>query len=219
MARVADSLLKEWSNNETVNATDYNREREILKVAINDNFDRATENNSQLARHIASDDHDERYYTKDQINANFAGDGDIVYEVFTITSVNEEEGTFAYTDTDGAGHVGETNSLGHQIFTLQKGEVHNSARIEAFIDDTLHRSVVSGGLDVIDSKTIALTAPEIEGAEVTFKYYKQVRITGTHKTMHENDGEDEVRGLLNISATEPTKAFAGKLWGKVIDNG
>ncbi len=218
MSKIDKASIHDFKNGEKVLEDHLDRNFELIRAANNDNFERITNNNSQLSRHIKSDDHDERYYTKDQINANFAGDGDIVYEVFTVTSVNEEEGVFTYTDKSGASHAGELTNLGHQVFTLQEGAVHNSSRIEAFVDDTLHRSVVSGGLELLDEHTVVLTEPETEGAEITFKYYKQVRITGTHRTMHENDGEDEIKGLINISETEPSKKFAGKIWGKVISS-
>jgi hypothetical protein len=219
MANIPDSLLKNWQQDEVVNASDYNKEREILKVAINDNFKRNQENNSQLSRHIASDDHDIRYYTKEQINANFSGDGDLLYEVFTITASDNGDGTFTYTDKEGLAQTGELTPEGYQVFTLNQGEVKNENRIEAFIDDTLHRSVISGGLKYISEHQIALTEPEEEGAEITFRYFEQVPINGSHKSSHENNGPDEIKGLLNLSETEPSRTFAGKLWGKVITNG
>lgn len=40
MARIGDGLLKEWLDGMVVKSTEYKQEREILRAAINDNYDR-----------------------------------------------------------------------------------------------------------------------------------------------------------------------------------
>jgi hypothetical protein len=43
MARVAEGTLKNWQDTEVVHAYDYKMEREVLRVAINDNYDKLLE--------------------------------------------------------------------------------------------------------------------------------------------------------------------------------
>lgn len=40
MARIESTVLKNWLDGNVVTATEYKQEREILRVAINDNYDR-----------------------------------------------------------------------------------------------------------------------------------------------------------------------------------
>lgn len=40
MAKITDGTFRDWQDTETINAAEYKRERELLKVAINDNDDR-----------------------------------------------------------------------------------------------------------------------------------------------------------------------------------
>lgn len=40
MARINDGVLKEWLDGMVVKSTEYKQEREILRTAINDNYDR-----------------------------------------------------------------------------------------------------------------------------------------------------------------------------------
>lgn len=92
MGRITDVIFRNWNNGETMNEADYEQEREIIRVAINDNYDRLLErytktevdtllasldaktvdNNSKLEQHKASSDHDGRYYTETEIDAFLA---------------------------------------------------------------------------------------------------------------------------------------------------
>lgn len=171
---------------------------------------------------------DSRYYTESEIDANYytkteldgyLRDGDTVikYEVFTITSSNNDDGTFTYQDANGNDIVGTLTAEGYQTFELQLGHfVVGENRIEATINDTLTRSVASGGLREETETSVTLTVPEGNGAEITFKYFERIGLMGEHALSHENGGADEIKGLLNISTTEPSQKFVGKIWGKVI---
>lgn len=192
-----------------------------------------SQSNSIMEGHKNSGDHDHRYYTKTQLNnGQLDGryytkteldqsmrDGDtlIKYEVFTIVSSNNGDGTFTYKDKNDIETLGELTSEGHQVFRLQDGFYYpNNNRIKAIINDTLHRSQVSGGLIEETETTVILTQPEGNGAEITFEYFERVGLTGEHSLSHADGGSDEVKGLLNISQTEPENKFAGKLWGRVL---
>lgn len=175
--------------------------------------------NANLSNHKTSGDHDIRYYPKSQIDATVAtlatkaenalkansadvytktqlepylrgGDTVIRREVFIIVNSNNGDGTFTYKDVNDIEHIGELGASGEQIFTLQKGNYAlGEERIEATVNDTLQRSVTSGGLQEIDSTHVALTMPEGNGAEITIKYFESIGVTGL--------------GLIQRSATEP----------------
>jgi len=140
-------------------------------------------------------------YTKSQLEPYLRG-GDTVIrrEVFTIVTNNNGDGTFTYTDSNGIEQVGSLGTSGEQIFTLQKGSYAlGEERVEAIINDTLQRSVTSGGLTEVDSTHIALTSPEGAGAEITIKYFESLGIVGL--------------GLVQIGATQPA---IDAIWFKVV---
>lgn len=121
-------------------------------------------------------------YTKKEL-APFLQGGEtfIKEEVFVITSSNNGDGTFTYTDKNKLSHTGILTDEGYQIFTLLEGKYKpGENRIDAFIDDVLRRSVASGGLAEISPTEVALTIPEGSGREITFKYFGRIGIAGEH---------------------------------------
>ncbi len=120
--------------------------------------------------------HDERYYTKPELDRYLQGGDTVIHiEVFEIVSGNLGNGTFSYKDSDGVVHIQALAEDGSQYFTLQKGRYTlGGNRIEAIINDTLIRSVASGGLTEIDSSNIRLNDPQGAGAEITFKYFERI---------------------------------------------
>lgn len=121
-------------------------------------------------------------YTKDELAPYLqGGDTLIKYEVFTIVTSNNGNGTFFYNDTNSVQRTGTVTAEGYQTFTLLNGQYGIGAnRIECTINDTLQRSVASGGLVEVDSTHVTLTSPEGAGAEITFKYFERIGITGEH---------------------------------------
>lgn len=121
-------------------------------------------------------------YTKKEL-APFLQGGEtfIKEEVFIITSSNNGDGTFTYTDKNQISHNGTLTDEGYQIFTLLEGKYKvGENRIDAYIDDVLRRSVASGGLAEISPTEVALTIPEGTGREITFKYFGRIGIAGEH---------------------------------------
>ncbi|MEK5175081.1 hypothetical protein NST63_17940 [Heyndrickxia sp. FSL W8-0496] len=121
-------------------------------------------------------------YTKQEL-APFLQGGEtfIKEEVFIITSSNNGDGTFTYTDKNQISHNGTLTDEGYQIFTLLEGKYKvGENRIDAYIDDVLRRSVASGGLAEISPTEVALTIPEGTGREITFKYFGRIGIAGEH---------------------------------------
>lgn len=174
---------------------------EGLHAKTSANTENIAVNTNSIASHKSSGDHDSRYYTKSQINQYLGGGETIIRrEVFTILSVDNGDGTFTYSDANGVQHDGALGNNGEQIFTLQKGSYQvDSERIEATINDTLHRSTTSGGLIEVDTTHVGLTSPEGVGAEVTFKYYESVGIS--------------VAGFVQYGSVQPT---VDAIWFKVV---
>lgn len=135
---------------------------------------------TKLNTHKNSTDHDRRYYTKDELGTFLrSGDTSIKREVFTIVSADNLNNTFTYVDTNGVQCTGMLLENGEQVFTLTKGFYElDLERIEVTVNDTLQRTVTSGGLMEISSTEFALTSPEQNGAEITVKYYEKIGLAG-----------------------------------------
>ena len=120
-----------------------------------------------------------QYYTKDELAQYLqGGDTSVIIEVFTIVSSNNGNGTFTYNNgtTD---IVGQLTAEGYQVFTLANGTYDlGQNRVEAYINDTLHRSAASGGLVEIAPDKVALTQPADVGTEITIKYYERISLSG-----------------------------------------
>lgn len=222
-------LATRWNElwNLVINQGDWNSEAikmlcDTLAVAVSDY-------NTKILNHRTGADHDGRYYTETEINAFLAalatkaenalkadktevytkteihqylqgGDTIIRREVFTIITSDNGDGTFTYKDNSDVEHIGELGPNGEQIFTLQKGAyLLGEERIEAVINDTLERSVTSGGLQEVDQTHVALTIPEGAGAEITIKYFERIALVGL--------------GLVNIG---PTKPGVQSIWFEVV---
>lgn len=130
--------------------------------------------------------HDTRYYTKDELSPYLqGGDTTIKYEVFIIVTSNNGDGTFTYKDTTNVQYTGTLTAEGYQTFTLLKGSYGiNQNRITCTINDTLQRSVASGGLVEVDTTHVTLTMPEGANAELTFMYFERIGITGEHNIVY-----------------------------------
>ncbi len=153
-------------------------------------------------------------YTKTELQPYLAGgDTKIKYEVFTIVTSNNGDGTFTYKDSNNNSIVGDLDESGNQVFALQNGSYQvGQNRIEAFINDTLHRSQASGGLEEVSSTAVKLTVPAGDGAEITFRYFERIGLAGEHGITHEIGGSDELKGLVHVSATPPTNPYLNKVW-------
>ena len=121
-----------------------------------------------------------RYYTKDELTQYLQAwvDTSVGIEVFTIVSSDNGDGTFTYNNGT-ADIVGQLTAEGYQVFTLTNGTYDlGQNRVEAYINDTLHRSAASGGLVEIAPDKVALTQPVDVGTEITIKYYERISLSG-----------------------------------------
>lgn len=140
-------------------------------------------------------------YTKQEIDPYLRGGDTIIREeTFTIKSSNNNDGTFTYTNSGNVDIIGNLDANGGQIFTFVTGKYElGSNRVDAIVNDTLHRSVSSGGLLEIDDSHVCLTSPEGNGSEITFRYFERIGITGS--------------GLTVISPNRPSSSM---VWFKVV---
>lgn len=128
---------------------------------------------------------DSRYLPKEEfLETVRRNETNIKYEVYEIISGNNGDGTFTYKDKLDNEYVGSLGENGEQIFPLLNGYYEvGFNRIEITINDTLTRSVASGGIEEVDSFTVKLVPPEGTGAEVTIKYYETIALP-TEFTLH-----------------------------------
>ena len=122
------------------------------------------------------------------------------YEIFTILSADNGNGTFSYTNTKKEIRNGYIDPVdGWMIFDLEEGSyVLNKNKIEIIVDDVMHRSVASGGVREIDEERFAMV-PMKEGSEATVKYVQ-------------NFDAGSLYPRLFISETEPAVKEYGDLW-------
>lgn len=143
-------------------------------------------------------------YTKDELAPYLQGGDTIIREeVFVIVNSNNGDGTFNYKDANSIEHEGQLTAEGYQIFDFKQGRYDLGLnRVECVVGDTLRRSVISGGLMEISNTSIALTMPEGNGAEITFKYFERIGISG--------------EANLVVGEVEPPFSTGNTVWFKVV---
>lgn len=280
MARIGRSIFNEWNDGDVIRAKEYNREHEIIRTAINDNFERLikevrlldkdgeeidvhtlsdlvnflslqegdniqfeldSENNvikvsviqgegsglnadlldgrhrtyfatktehddldRRFEDHRTSTDHDNRYIPREELEPYLqSGDTLVHYDVFVILESNRGDGTFSYYDMFGEEHIGELDEEGRPIFELSASYSPGNNHIEAYIDDTLHRSSASGGLIEIDETHVMLEEPEENGTEITFRYFQRVGMAEEYS--------------VSFGRDTPRPSTGGTIWFKVVD--
>lgn len=125
-------------------------------------------------------------------NLTIAKDARVVYEVFRIVRPDNGDGTFTYSNEAGDHRTKPLTSNGKQAFELEKGSyIVKRNKIEAFMNDALHRSATSGGLQEIDETRIALTENVTKDTKITFKYFLKVNIGNPYPRFFINPEEPE----------------------------
>mgnify|MGYP001171380483 CR=1 FL=1 len=193
MARIGRSIFNEWNDGDVIRAKEYNREHEIIRTAINDNDTR-----------IRNHQHDDRYIPREELEPYLqSGDTLVHYDVFVILESNRGDGTFSYYDKSGEEYIGELDEEGRPIFELSASYSPGNNHIEAYIDDTLHRSPASGGLIEIDETHVMLDEPKENGTEITFRYFQRVGMAEEYS--------------VSFGRNTPRPSTGGTIWFKVVD--
>lgn len=171
----------------------------VLNAVIQTNRNNITTLQGQMVTH----NHNTTYYTKTELEPFLrGGDTSVIYEIFNIINSNNGDGTFTYINDLGNTVIGSLTPEGHQIFTLTRGSYSLSEHISCIINDTLHRSVKSGGMSKINDFNFALTMPEGNGAEITVTYFERVGIAGEYRII--------------VGNQRPLSAHGEVMWFKVV---
>lgn len=208
------TVLSDTNATPHINATHATFTGSTLAQILNDIAARILSNAQNMVNHKISSDHDSRYFTQAQLLGNILtdlyytkedllpylrnGDTLIREEVFTIVTANNGDGTFTYNNGI-TNIVGQLGTSGEQIFELTQGVyTPGQNRVEAIINDTLRRSVTSGGLQEIDGTHVALTTPEGETAEITIRYYERLGAAAEYN--------------IRLSPTQPPQLDGKTMW-------
>ncbi len=167
--------------------------------------DRLKANATAINTHKTSTDHDNRYYTKDELIPWLrGGDTYIKEEVFTIVESDTGDNTFTYTSDGVHIQTGVLLNDGSQVFTLVEGSYEPGLnRLEVFIGDTLRRTAKSGGLIEIDPYSFALTPPEGANAEITVKYYERIGMAAEYN--------------IKLGPSKPPRNDGKNMWFEVVE--
>jgi hypothetical protein len=166
-------------------------------------------NASSLTTHKTSSDHDSRYYTQAEIDTIMLAGGSVIHsENFIITSLDNADGTFTYTDEDSVSHFGVLDN-GNRTFTLQDSTYPIGANaLTVYINDTLRRTADGGGITEDDYDVFTLTDSDVEaGDEINAVYYQRIASpleNALHATSHQVGGTDEIEistGMLDATLT------------------
>ena len=181
-----------------------NKLKSDVQLVLNEKADKGnTYTVSQIDTLLMQKANRSEVYTKTELDPYLrGGDTTVRYDVFTIVSGNNGDGTFTYQAKGGKEVLGQLTEEGYQIFTLQNGTyAPGTNQIKMIVGDTLHRSVASGGLLEIDDVNVALTIPESAGREITIEYFERVGVSGEASVV--------------ISKTVPTRLSA-TIWFKDV---
>lgn len=173
--------------------------------SLNTQVNRNTSNISTLTTQMGTHSHDNRYMTRDELRPFLqGGDTQICVDVFIIQTLDNGNQTFTYKNAKtGAITNGQLGNNGELIFTLVSSDYQLGLNhIKAIINDTLHRSVASGGLVEISPTEVALTSPEAIGTEITFEYYHRIGVSGEFS--------------IHFGPNEPPPSSGSIMWYKVV---
>ena len=120
-----------------------------------------------------------------------ARDTSLHVETFTITSLDNGDGTFTYVNEDGEQRYKQFDNNGY-IFELEHGSyIPGRNHLTVVLDDVLERSVVSGGIEELDSIRFKLLEKIPVGTELTVKYINWVRIGNPYPRVYEGYDDPE----------------------------
>lgn len=136
---------------------------------------------------------------KNDGTVSIAKDNIIIEETFTIKSLKDAEGNFVYVNSDGHERHMPVLENGAYVFELERGSYLTGRNlIEVYIDDLLHRTATSGGLQELSEKRFAIYDKLEEGQEITARYSRIVRIGSPYPRIFTDDTEPEAAEIGDI---------------------
>lgn len=131
-------------------------------------------------------------------------------EIFTITSIDKEGGSFVYENNKGQQRYKDVDEEGF-LFELENGTyLMQRNHIEVTIDGVLTRTVMNGGVKEVSERKIKVLDDLVVGQTIAIRYVKWVKI-----------GNPYPRVFLN--AAQPESAEIGDFWldpnGKLNEDG
>lgn len=116
-------------------------------------------------------------------------DTSLCVEVFTVTSLDNGDGTFTYKNAKGEQRYKPKLADGY-VFELENGTYINGRNhLTVTFDDVLERSAASGGVVELDSTRFKITENIPVGTELTVRYIKWVRIGNPYPRIFENEDQ------------------------------
>ena len=223
ITNASNSLSTEAKNNsiEALNSAtlSFNRSNEaynIAEVSLQNSNTALTESyNASVTANSAVNTASNAVFVAEQaVNKaqSMVGNTEILYDVYTIINSDNGDGTFSYKNTLDQVFVGIITPEGNQRFQLTKNYFPGLNRIEGIINDTLIRTMASGGLYEVGEQSIPSNLvdlmPVSNGTEVTFKYYMQLSLGGKHALSHSVYSED---ALITLKPNEPSEWYSGQM--------
>ena len=143
---------------------------------------------------------------------SMVGNTEILYDVYIIINSDNGDGTFSYKNTSDEVFIGTITPEGNQRFGLTKNYFPGLNRIECIINDTLIRTMASGGLYEVGEYSVPSNFVDLmpvgNGTEITFKYYMQLSLGGKHALSHSIYSDD---ALITLKPNEPSEWYSGQM--------
>lgn len=152
--------------------------------------------------------------TKNDGTLCIAKDAVLKTEVFTIKTLDDGDGYFSYTNTDGElRHLPKTN-MGY-VFEIENGTYAPSRNhLEVYIDSVLRRTAQTGGLTELSTRRFELQEDLKVGQEITAQYYNVLRVGNPYPRIFigmDDPDDSEVGDVwIDTDATLAEKDFLGE---------
>lgn len=179
-----------------------------LQSQINNVQSQVTSNDTDIASlntRLSTHNHDTRYMTRAELTPYLEGGYvAIKKDSFVITSINEEDNTFAYTINNKA-LVGMIDEEGKFVFPLESTYTVGINPVMAIINDTYYLSTDNGGVVESDGKHVAISFELSVGDVITLNYYAKTGSSSEYGVIY---GEEQ-----------PLPTNTGIMWFKPDEDG
>jgi hypothetical protein len=172
MARIENGVLRNWNNGETIDEAAYEQEREILRVALNDNYDRIIKKYDKEEVDALVNNVKDNVYTKTETYAK--GELDLL-------QLTKNKQTFTATE-------------GQTVFTLSNGSYTvNENRLWVYVGGVIQAS----GLGYAESSSTSFTLSEgVPAGTIVYAEWLEAvipyQVGVGHSQTHEEGGQDEI---------------------------